>query len=142
MIKPYIEHLAYGIDEKGGDQHSGGAGEDLTDGAKSPVAFRRDVQQPALAEQQKEQGGEHTDPHCPIGLLFSFTFGQNVRDQESHGKKYVSKSLFHSEGIDQNQHLDISQYRSDGRQTVQTGLAEEAVCRKRHGKDENDRACQ
>ena len=132
VVEPHIEHLADGINCERGNQHPGGAGEDFPDGPHGPVALGGYVQEPALAQQQEEKGSEHTDPHGPVRLLFPFTFGEDVRDKKGDGKKHISQCLLHAESMDEQQHLDVGQYRRDGGQTVEPRLSKKTIRKKRH----------
>ena len=126
MVSPHIVHFTDRVCEQTRKHHARRIREHRTDGFRHRIAFGRDVQEPALGNQNKRDIRENADFHAATRLLFAKDFAHDVRREERRSEDDITKRRVEPEGMNENEHFDVCCNRANDGPGENALLAEEA----------------
>lgn len=127
VVEPDVGELADGVDQEGGYDESGGVGEDDPEGGHVGVGGVGGVEEPELAGDEEEDGGEDADGDGLVGFAFALAFGEDVGDEEGDGEGEVAEGLGPAEGFYDQEDFYVGDDSGYGGKGVETRSSEELV---------------
>ena len=127
VIEPDIKELADGIGRKARKHQSGRIGKDRTDRGTCKIAFAGRIQKPGLTDQNEDRRGCDTEINRALCFLFAVVFTEDIRDEKGGSKQDIAEGHLKTEGIDNDQYLNVCGNSCDHGPQIETGSAEDPV---------------
>ena len=126
MIGPHVEHFANGVGEQACKHHARGVGEHGANRFCHGVAGGRNVQEPALRNQNEGHVCKNADFNAAARFFLAVNFTHDIGGEECRGENHVAERGVEPEGVHQNQNFDVGGNGANHRPGENALLAEEA----------------
>ena len=126
MVSPHIVHFTDRVCEQTRKHHTRRIRENGANRFRHRIALGRNVQEPALRNQNKRDVRENADFNTTARLLFAKDFAHDVRCEERRSEDDITKRRVEPERMNENEHFDVSGYRANDSPGENALLAEEA----------------
>ena len=107
VIRPNVEHFANCVCKQAREHHARCIREHRTDRFRHRIACSRDVQEPALRNENKRHIRENADFHAAARLFFAIDFAHHVRCEEGGCENDIAERRVEPKGVHENQDFDI-----------------------------------
>ena len=126
MVGPHVEHFTDGVCKQTRKHHARRVREHGTDGFSHRIACRRDVQEPALRNQNERDVRKNANLDAAARFFFAEDFTHDVGREECRSEDDVAERGIEPEGVYQNKHFDVCGNRANDGPGKNALLAEEA----------------
>ena len=144
VVSPNIVHFADGVCKQTCKHHTRCIREHRTDRFCHRIAFSRDVQEPALRNENERHVCKDADFYATARFFFAKDFAHDVGRQERRSEDDVTERCIEPEGMHENEHFDVGGNRAnDGPGenallTEESEKSDEASKEHEDGSDEDD----
>ena len=107
VVSPNVIRFADGIGKQAREHHARRIREHRTDRFGHCIACSRDVQKPALRNENKRHIREDADFHATARLLFAIDFAHHIRCEEGGCENDVTERRVESKRVHENQDFDV-----------------------------------
>ena len=107
VIRPDVEHFANCVCKQAREHHARRIREHRTDRFGHCIACSRDVQKPALRNENKRHIREDADFHAAASLFFTKDFAHHIRCEEGGCENDIAERRVEPKGVHENQDFDV-----------------------------------
>lgn len=107
MVGPYVEHFANSVGKQACKHHARGVGEHGTNRFCHGVALGRNIQEPALRNQDEGYVRENADFDTAACFFLAVDFAHDIGREECRGKNHVAERGVEPKSVHQNQDFDV-----------------------------------